>query len=139
MRTFKHFLFNWLNLLVISCFYFICIIPIYSQDTACRYADSIEILENSSYSVCFGNTVDLKVNSETIESPTFYWYDDPELNSLVFVGNVFEFQVTESKEFFVAVEGLGVCKSLPEGAKKITINKIDLPVSPTLPGGSSYF
>lgn len=128
-----------MNLPGFTCFYFICITSIYSQETSCRYADSTEIFGNSAYSACFGNTVDLKVNSETIQSPTFYWYDDPELTSLVFVGNIFEFQVTESKEFFVAVEGLGVCKSMPEGAKKISINKIDLPVSPTLPGSSSYF
>lgn len=55
------------------------------------------------------------------------------------MGNVLEFQVTESKEFFVAAEGLNVYKSIAEEAKKITINKIDLKVSPTLPGGSSYF
>ena len=119
--------------------YLLSFLPGFSQNTDCRVADSSEIFGSANYFVCYGNIEDIKVSAESIQSPVFYWYEDKDLSSLVFVGNVFQLKVTESKDFYVAVEGVGVCKSKAERAKKITVNVIDLPVEPVLPGGTSYF
>ena len=111
----------------------------FSQNVSCRYPDSSEILGNTHYSICDGSLVDLQVSSESIQSPVFNWYEDENLTSLVFVGDVFQLQVTDSKDFFVTVEGTNVCKSTREETKKISITVLPLPIAPILPEGNSYF
>jgi uncharacterized repeat protein (TIGR01451 family) len=111
----------------------------FSQNISCRYPDSSEILGNSQYSICDGSLVDLQVSSISIQSPIFNWYEDENLTSLVFVGDIFQLRVTGSTDFFVTVEGTNVCKSAIGKTKKVSLSVLPLPAPPILPGGTSYF
>ncbi|MBS4041417.1 MAG: hypothetical protein KGZ81_12560 [Flavobacteriales bacterium] len=111
----------------------------FSQDNSCRIPNSFEIQVSSNFSGCLGSNLDIRVSSESVPSPRFFWYDDPSLSSPIFIGNVLNTIIDQDKTYYILVEGTGVCRSTLENAKIVSVDALDSPNKPTLPLGDLYF
>lgn len=87
-----------------------------------RKAVATDVLVSDT-TICYNNSVELKVNNSNIGDPVFNWYSDSGLTDYLHTGSSYQTPLlTTSTAYYVTVSGLGVCENSPLAAKQILVN-----------------
>lgn len=80
--------------------------------------------------ICSGSSVIINASSTTVEAPVFRWYSDAALTDLLHTGAEFTSPVlSASTEYYVTVEGTGVCEG---EARTVAVTVGERPEAPTI-------
>ncbi|WP_366183063.1 gliding motility-associated C-terminal domain-containing protein [Flavobacterium ovatum] len=81
--------------------------------------------------ICTGSTAILNASSNTVSEPSFNWYSDVDLTTLLHTGPSYTTPtLTATTTYYVSVQGTAVCENAPNSAKevKVTVNPKPTPI-----------